>query len=197
MASSVATAAAVVRGTRGEYRWSLAEYYRLGEAGLFRDRRTELLKGSLIIMPLPDEPHNAHVMKVADLFKHLFGPEYQVREEKAFVIAPDSDVGPDVAVVRRNASSTLVKPGRAELIVEIAFSTLDYDLMEKADLYASAGVPEYWVLAPLAKQLHIHRNPMRTGDVARYASVTTISAPGTCDVIALPGVQIAIADLLV
>ncbi len=32
------------------------------------------------------------------------------------------------------------------LIVEISASTLDYDLLGKAAIYATAGIPEYWVV---------------------------------------------------
>jgi Uma2 family endonuclease len=32
------------------------------------------------------------------------------------------------------------------LVVEVADSSLEYDLAEKASVYAEAGVPEYWVV---------------------------------------------------
>ena len=38
-------------------------------------------------------------------------------------------------------------------------ATLDHDLTTKAELYATAGVPEYWVLDVNARELHVFRDP--------------------------------------
>jgi Uma2 family endonuclease len=45
------------------------------------------------------------------------------------------------------------------LVVEVADTTLQYDKTLKRDLYARAGVREYWVLDVDGRQLTVHRNP--------------------------------------
>jgi Uma2 family endonuclease len=49
------------------------------------------------------------------------------------------------------------------IIIEIADSTIERDLTLKADLYAAAGVIDYWVINVQAQQLHIFRQPETDG----------------------------------
>jgi Uma2 family endonuclease len=45
------------------------------------------------------------------------------------------------------------------LVVEIADSTLHFDLTVKAGLYARAGIVEYWVLDVTGRRLIVYREP--------------------------------------
>ena len=56
-------------------------------------------------------------------------------------------------------------------MVELADTTLSFDLAVKAALYARAGIVEYWVLDLAGRRLVVHRDP-RDG---RYGSVTAYS----------------------
>jgi Uma2 family endonuclease len=44
------------------------------------------------------------------------------------------------------------------LAVEVADTTARYDATTKRDLYARAGVPEYWVLDLSRRRIIVHRN---------------------------------------
>jgi hypothetical protein len=57
----------------------------------------------------------------------------------------DSEPEPDLAVIALNAPRPY-HPATATLIVEVAVSSLRRDLGTKAELYARASVPQYWVL---------------------------------------------------
>jgi Uma2 family endonuclease len=76
------------------------------------------------------------------------------------------------------------------LIVEIADSTLGFDLKVKGALYARAGVPEYWVLDVAGRRLLVHRNPQsgRYTDVAAYSEQESVSP------LAAPQAQFRVAD---
>jgi Uma2 family endonuclease len=71
-----------------------------------------------------------------------------------------NDPLPDFAVVpggpRDYASA---HPTTAALVVEISDSTLQSDLTEKAERYATANIADYWVLDLNARQLHVFRAP--------------------------------------
>ena len=45
------------------------------------------------------------------------------------------------------------------LLVEVADTSLQHDLTEKAELYATAGVPEYWVVDVLNRVVYVLRDP--------------------------------------
>lgn len=62
---------------------------------------------------------------------------------------------PDVSVVS-------AQPGASAdpvLVVEIEDADTGYDLPEQASRHAAAGVPDYWVIDVVARQLHIFRDP--------------------------------------
>src|SRR5262245_54832500 len=118
----------------------------------------------------------------------------------ALVLGQATDPMPDLAVVPgpriRFAS---VHPTSALLIVEVAESTLAYDIGDKANLYAAGGIPEYWVLDLINRSLHVFRDPIadpaqRFG--SRYQTQFTLSSAGTATPVHAPQGSIAIAGLL-
>ncbi len=48
--------------------------------------------------------------------------------------------------------------------MEVSDSSLRYDRIEKASLYARSGIPDYWVLDLNARVLLVHRQPAPDGD---------------------------------
>jgi Uma2 family endonuclease len=117
------------------------------DAGVFTaDERLELLDGVLVAM---SPRGTAHVFALARLLEAFQpGPRrpYEVRCQMPLTLAT-SEPEPDLAiVVRRRAARAPRHPETALLIVEVAAETLAKDLQLKAELYARAGVFEYWVV---------------------------------------------------
>ena len=75
------------------------------------------------------------------------------------------------------------------LVVEVADTTLRGDSAVKRDLYARAGVPEYWVLNIKGRKLIVHRNPKQ----GKYTSVTSLTAR---DTVSIASQSIRVADML-
>ena len=70
----------------------------------------------------------------------------------------DSVPEPDVAwVVERDYSRRRPTADDVLLIVEVAESSLDYDTGEKAELYAAAGIKDYWVVDVAAQVIEVRR----------------------------------------
>lgn len=74
-------------------------------------------------------------------------------------LAPNNVVQPDVLVILqehldRVTDSRII--GSPDLVVEVASpSTAIYDRREKCDMYARAGVPEYWIADPVARTVEM------------------------------------------
>jgi Uma2 family endonuclease len=49
------------------------------------------------------------------------------------------------------------------LVIEVADTSLDYDLGTKQQIYAAAGVKEYWVVDVTAERVAVFRNPSKHG----------------------------------
>jgi len=56
-----------------------------------------------------------------------------------------------------------LKPANALLAVEIADSSLGYDLGRKALLYSNFAICELWAIDAVKLETHIHRRPGREG----------------------------------
>jgi hypothetical protein len=76
--------------------------------------------------------------------------------------------------------------------VELAQSSLAYDVGPKAALYARHGVAEYWVIDVDRARVHVHRAPDGEGWLdLRVVEAAELLAPA-----ALPGLAIRLADFL-
>ena len=74
----------------------------------------------------------------------------------------------------------------------MADSSSRHDLTTKRDIYARAGVPEYWVLEILGRGLIVHRNPSQ----GVYEEIFTLGETGSASLAALPSSSLEIARLL-
>ena len=85
---------------------------------------------------------------------------------------------PDVAVVRGNERDYADRhPGPADLplVIEVALSSLSIDRTTKQRLYATASIPQYWLVNIPDSQVEVYEQPdMVTG---KYAQ-TTVYGPG-------------------
>ncbi|MFV9504244.1 MAG: Uma2 family endonuclease [Oscillochloridaceae bacterium umkhey_bin13] len=131
--------------------WSITDYEQLPEDGL----RYELLDGALRMSPAPTPDHQAssmllafHLLRCLQLRGHgrVFAAPLDVELGPATVVQPD-------LIVILAQSAAVITPrrivGPPDLIIEISSpSTASYDRREKRDLYAAAGVREYWIVDP-------------------------------------------------
>ena len=172
--------------------WTVEEFHRLGELGIFEGRRAMLIHGSILEEGPMNPPHAIASTKTEDLIRDVFGRGYHVRVQKPMVFGLSVDPEPDVAVVRGRPADYTSHPTTAALIVEVSDTSLKYDMTEKAVLYATAGIPEYWVLDLNARQLHVYRQPVD----GVYTTAFAVPAEGTVVPSAVPDGSITIADLL-
>jgi Uma2 family endonuclease len=81
-----------------------------------------------------------------------------------------------LAVVAGSPRDYADHPRSALLVVEVAESSLNYDLREKANLYAAGGIQEYWVIDLVHRQLIALRDPNVDAAQAFGASYRTRTA---------------------
>lgn len=178
--------------------WTRSDYYKMVEAAIFRGRRVELIEGEIIEMG-PQDPLHASVLALVDYaLKRVFGEGYLVRVQLPLSLGLDSDPEPDVAVVRGGARDYLRShPDHALLVVEVAESSLEYDRRRKAGVYAEAGIQDYWIVDLAGRRIEVRRKPRRdeSGSFA-YGDTRSLSAGESVSPLALPGVSLAVAEIL-
>ncbi len=143
------------------HQWTRHEYHRMAEMGLFDDRRVELIEGQVIDMAAMRSPHAVAVDLMDAVLKSVFGPGYYIRQQKPFVVSDISEPEPDVAVIKGKICDFAdAHPTQAELIVEVADSSVTYDRTVKQSLYARAGIADYWIVNLVDRQLEVYRQPV-------------------------------------
>lgn len=82
-------------------------------------------------------------------------------------VSPDDNASnepePEIIVLNRDLSHFCsINPGPHDLnlVVEVADTTLHFDLTIKAALYARAGIADYWVLDASGRRVIVHRQPL-------------------------------------
>jgi Uma2 family endonuclease len=147
----------------GPYAWTREEFHRLGDIGWFEGRRAMLIHGALIEEGPMNPPHASGVRRVAKRLESVFGNSYAVSVQLPVNLDADTDPHPDVCVARGNIDTYDTRhpePQDLVLVIEVADTSLRFDLTTKATLYAEAGIPEYWVLDVVNQQLHVLRDPV-------------------------------------
>ncbi len=126
------------------------------EAGYFGEARVEIIGGELLT-GLPEKPiHDEAVSLVHNglMTSERDGVTVYCRN---YIELPLGDaLQPDVCVVGEGTDAEGEQP---LLIVEVAVATLRRDRTLKAELYAAAGVAEYWIVNPRAGQIEVRRDP--------------------------------------
>lgn len=173
-------------------RLSLAQYDRMIEQGVFDDddrRRLEFIRGEIRKMAPIGSLHEVVVDRLNE-WSHQNLPKGKiwVRVQNSIgLVQLESAPEPDLAwVVRRDYSRTRPTEADVLLVVEVAESSVAYDCGEKADLYAAAGIADYWVVNLPDRCIEIRRDPEK----GRYRSLVTCRERDEARPLAEPGISL-------
>jgi Uma2 family endonuclease len=123
------------------------EYEELVNRDFFEDERVELLRGVLVEMSPQGVPHSRITAWLAQLLSSRLPFDiYDVRGHSPFAATEDSEPEPDVSVSHRRPASDENHPSVAQLLIEVSGSSFRKDNTIKREIYAEAGVPEYWIV---------------------------------------------------
>ncbi len=176
-------------------RFTVDEYLALGAAGILaKEERVELLDGEIICMAPIGNRHQHSVDWVAHLMGPAIGRRAMVQVRGSIQLDNFTMPEPDMAVIRRRSVNDLapVLPSDVYLIVEVADSSLEFDLGEKLARYAAAGIPEVWVANLRAGELVVNTQP--EGEI--YTNVRVIPLDGRVSPQAFPDVVLELADFI-
>jgi Uma2 family endonuclease len=148
-------------------RFTVAEYQRMAELGIFPiGERLELIDGFVTTMVAKGFAHSCATLQIQELFQDRLGKKVFVRPQEPIQLDNHSEPEPDVAIVGRDPlgySTHHPTPDEVLLVIEVADSSLKYDLEVKAPLYAKSRIPEYWVVDVADRKLHVFREPNESG----------------------------------
>lgn len=178
--------------------WTTAEYYRLGELGLFDDERVELLDGEIWTLPPQGTPHFSSVEAAAEILLDAFGNGFTVRRHGPMTLADGTEPEPDVAIVPgtwRDYTGHHPVSSEIRLLVEVSDATLRKDRSKKRDDYARAGIADYWIVNLVNRHLEVYRDPASTPGGHTYKTRLTLFDGDTIAPLSAPNGTVAVADL--
>ena len=89
--------------------------------------------------------------------------EIELTPETTFRLSEDTYLEPDVVIYPRTTGIRGLAADNVLLVVEIADSSLRYDIGRKAALYAGFGIRELWVIDAVRLTTRVLREPAADG----------------------------------
>jgi Uma2 family endonuclease len=176
-------------------RFSVEQYHEMIQAGILTDGHVELLEGWLVNKMSKNPPHTICTEILRDLLEKLTPDRWFVRCQEPITLG-SSEPEPDLFIVRGSRNDYRERhPGPAEvaLVVEVSDATLERDRTTKKRIYASAGIPCYWIVNLQEMCAEVYTDPSEDdfGKTVRVERDGTLSV--TLDTKAVG--QIAVMDL--
>ena len=179
--------------------FSVAEFLELDLPEPDDKRKMELDDEILYIMP---RPRIAHQRTQGRLLYHFYLFQDSFEEPPCdvhldVIVALPSELprlfAPDLSVILRGndvAISDRMIEGAPDIAVEVLSSDRNRDLVRKRQVYAEAGIPEYWIFDERNETATLL--DLRNGQYVERAHLTT---EDTLSTPLLPGLEIPLADV--
>jgi Uma2 family endonuclease len=162
------------------YRFTVDQYHRMIDAGILgEDDPVELLEGYLVLKMPRNPPHDGTIQLIQSVLTALLPAGWSLRTQLAITLN-DSEPEPDFVVVRGHPRMYLTRhpnPADIGLLIEVANTSLQRDLADKARVYARAGIPAYWVIDVANGAVQVFTQPSGPTAAPAYASHQTVHPP--------------------
>ncbi|MDN2565489.1 Uma2 family endonuclease [Aquibium sp. A9E412] len=150
--------------------FTVKDVLRMVEAGIIgHDERFELIGGEIVPMSPKGIRHERFKQWVMEQLVRGLPDHLKTIPETTFYLSEDTFLEPDFVVYPAEGGLESLSPGTCLLAIEIADSSLAYDLGRKARLYAEFAIGELWVFDVNDLKATVHRDPAD----GRYRSVET------------------------
>lgn len=182
---------------RSGIRLSIEEFLELPDT--YDRRKMELDEGELYIMPRPRTVHQFLQLRAAgyvDRYLDEFDdPPAQVFQDVIVALSLENRIlfSPDLVVILQGSSAVVADrmvEGPPDIVLEILSSDRCRDLVRKRQVYAEAGIPEYWIFDPRADTATLLE--LRGGV---YVERAVLTADDILTTPLLPGLAIPLADV--
>ena len=173
------------------HRFTVEEYRKMGEVGILHEGdRVELIGGEVVDMNPIGTRHLTCVVALTHLLVALSGGRYFVSVQNPISLGVGDEPQPDLSLLKERPRPDAEAPPGPEdilLVVEVSDTTLAYDRNVKLPLYASAGIPEVWIVDLRGEKVEVFTGMegdrytgMRAhvrGDEVRSESVAGLTLP--------------------
>ena len=154
------------------HRFSTAEYEELIDSGALQELRVELLDGVITDMSPQGYPHE---WIIHSLMRRLAArDDLMLRVQMTLPVVDGWVPEPDIALAVKPPRPA--RPTTIHFVAEVAMSSQRRD-RQKADSYAGAGIPRYWIVDIPGERVLEHTDPTPEG----YALIRPLSGDDVLD----------------
>jgi Uma2 family endonuclease len=172
--------------------WTVEEFDKLAEHGFFAENdRIELIGGELVPMSPKGNRHELVRDELQDAIVLLLPRTARLSSEIGWRPDGKTYLEPDIIVYPRGFSGVTVAAKDLLLLIEVADTSIKFDSVSKANVYASLGVPEYWVVNAKTLETIVHLEPGEHG----YGKIATFAPSETLAPLALPALSLSLGAL--
>lgn len=177
---------------RTRHKFTLEDWAAMESAGILpADRDFELIDGDLVEMPSDGPGHRRYQHAVLRWLIPRLPAALAFSVDQTLPKDRHNGPKPDMYVFPADKHERSLSASDVLWVIEIADTSLKIDREVKAQLYAEAGIADYWIIDIAAKAIHVHRAPSEAG----YAEITTITAEETAFPLCLPELGLSLAAL--
>lgn len=147
-------------------KYTAADIFFFMEAGLLDESaKFELCDGEIFPMSPKGNHHEAMRLQITQWLRRPWAGNFDFLQEHTLTIDDGSLLEPDFILFNsgKNLRDQRLSGKEIRLIIEVADSSLSFDLNEKAAKYAAFGAGEYWVINARTKLTHVHRGASSSG----------------------------------
>ncbi len=175
---------------------SLSEFDAMVRVGAFDciNRKVELIRGELIEMNPAGPVHDGLIIYLTNWSARNAEPGKTLITSQTGLDLPEAQSRPEPDLMWLRAAryrESHPKAADVQLAIEVAHSSLVYDLETKRKLYAQCIIQEYWIVDAEASCIHVYRQPHQ-GD---YRERFVRTATDTLSPIVQPTANLDLSDL--
>ena len=171
--------------------FTVDEIIAMQDAGIISEEENfELIEGEIVPMGPKYSAHERIKSKLLMELSRACPRELIVGVETSIFLSSNTFVEPDISLYPERLRSQEARGPDVLLAIEVAASSLAYDLDLKAKLYARHGLREYWVVDANERVAFVHQGPSEAG----WAKVTRKGPEETLSCAAVPEFKFCLAD---
>lgn len=176
------------------YRFSVDEFHRMGETGIFRpEDRVELLDGEIIVMSPIGIRHAQTVSWIIECFSEQARRRYLLAPGNPVWLHDFSEPQPDMMLIPRiRGAKHHPRAVEVYLLIEVSETSLVFDRQRKLAAYAQAGVREYWIINLQDDCIEVFQQPEGAG----YTVKGEFAAGAVVNPLAFPDIEVPVGEII-
>lgn len=177
-------------------RFRVEVFHKMTQAGILPEESGwEVIDGYLVDKMSIGSRHSGTVKRLNEILKNILGKAFIISIQDPIHIDEYNEPEPYIALLKRREdfySESHPTPQDVCLLVEVADSSVEYDREVKKDLYAEAGIREFWLVNLQEETVEVYSQPKN----GNYRLVRILEAGETIESNSVENLRLSVDEIL-